>query len=185
MLQPSAYPEDSPVLNKLQNLETQSRWLGGTQNFYRVPLTSFFTKTRNIAGVEMQPNEGSGNESTGLNDGSKNSIPTTYLTDAWNWGAEIFCGCEVRFVEKALEGKGYIVHFALHGKGRQFFGEAFHEQLFWVKAVCFTIMQYVYVLSRSLRMTCASLAPEQSERQKYYFALETLVYKCLRWLAPT
>jgi hypothetical protein len=188
MLQPSNYPEDAPVLNKLRNLEAQSKWLGGKENFYRVPLTSFFTKTRNKAGVEMQANEGSGNESTGLNDGSKNSIPTTYLTDTWNWGAEIFCGCEVRFIEKALDDKGYIVHFAFHGKGRQSFSEAFHNQLFWVKAVgCMTLQTFspVYSLTIFLRMTCVSSALVQLERQKYCFALETLAYKCLRWSAQT
>lgn len=160
MLQPSTYPENAPALNKLQNLETQSGWLGGKQSFYRVPLTTSFTKGRNKAGVEMQANEGSGNECTGLNDGSKNSIPTTYLTDAWNWGAEIFCGCEVRFIEKALDDEGYIVHFALHGKGRQVFNEVFHTQLFWVKAVCCIVLQVLSQLYRLkfVRMTCVSLA---------------------------
>ncbi|GIK07468.1 hypothetical protein Aspvir_003134 [Aspergillus viridinutans] len=138
MLQPSAYPEDHPRLNKLEHLREQSRWLGKGQSFYRVPLTTFFHGGRNNAGVAMQANSGSGHECTGLNDGSKNSVATTYLADAWNWGAEIFCGCEVRFVEKA-PGKGYIVYFAWHGSGRSVFNEDFKEQLFWVKAneLCF------------------------------------------------
>ena len=84
----------------------------------------------------MQPNRGTGHECTGLNDGSKNSVAVTYLTDAWNWGAEIYCGCEVRFVQKAPKGKGYIVHFARHGAGRSAFSDDFQHQLFWVKAVC-------------------------------------------------
>lgn len=83
----------------------------------------------------MYANTGSGHETTGLNDGSKNSVATTYLADAWNWGAEIFCGCEVRYVEKDVDGNGYIIHFAWHGSGRSVFSENFKEQLFWVKAV--------------------------------------------------
>ncbi|CAI7568320.1 unnamed protein product [Penicillium glandicola] len=132
MLQPSTYPDNS-TLNKLGHLEEESRLLGEKDNFYRVPLTIFFHNGRNSAGVPMQANRQSGHECTGLNDGSKNSVATTYLADAWNWGAEIFCGCEVQFVEKT-DGGGYTIHFAWHGSGRSVFADHFKEQLFWVKA---------------------------------------------------
>ncbi|CAG8906406.1 unnamed protein product [Penicillium egyptiacum] len=132
MLQPSTYPKNSTP-NKLDHLQKESKWLGGKENFYRVPLTIFFRNGRNSAGVPMQANRQSGHECTGLNDGSKNSVATTYLADAWNWGAEIFCGCEVRFVEKT-DGGGYTIHFAWHGSGRSVFADHFKEQLFWVKA---------------------------------------------------
>jgi hypothetical protein len=134
MLQPSTYPEEYPSPAKLEHLRDDSRWLGEEQNFYRAPLTTFFHSGRNKAGVFMHPNRGSGHECTGLNDGSKNTVATSYLADAWNWGTEIFCGCEVRFVEK-MEGGGYIVFFAWHGSGRSVFTNHFKEQLFWVKAV--------------------------------------------------
>ncbi|KAJ6029532.1 uncharacterized protein N7446_011119 [Penicillium canescens] len=117
MLQPSTYPENYPTPAKLEHLRADSRWLGEEQNFYHAPLTTFFHSGRNKAGVFMHPNRGSGHECTGLNDGSKNTVATSYLADAWNWDAEIFCGCEVRFVEKMEEG-GYIVFFAWHGSGR-------------------------------------------------------------------
>ncbi|PWY86597.1 FAD/NAD(P)-binding domain-containing protein [Aspergillus sclerotioniger CBS 115572] len=138
MLQPSPYPENHPPLAKLDTIQKQAGWLGKAQTFYRAPLTTFFRRGRNHVGVMMQGNGGSGNESTGLNDGSKNSVPTTYLTDAWNWGAEIFCGCEVRYIEQAPE-KGYVVYFAWHGRGRSAFAEDVKTQLFWVKAndLCF------------------------------------------------
>ncbi|OQE13450.1 hypothetical protein PENFLA_c048G06376 [Penicillium flavigenum] len=132
MLQPSTYPGNSTP-NKLEHLSKESRWLGEKGNFYRVPLTIFFHNGRNSAGVPMQANRQSGHECTGLNDGSKNSVATTYLADAWNWGAEIFCGCEVQFVEKT-GGGGYTIHFAWHGSGRSVFTDHFKEQLFWVKA---------------------------------------------------
>lgn len=135
MLQPSTYPEEFPSLSKFEHLREDSRRLGTGANFYKAPLTTFFHDSRNNVGVRMQANAGSGHESTGLNDGSKNSVATTYLADAWNWGAEIFCGCEVKFIEKDPDEKGYIIHFAWHGSGRSVFADHFKEQLFWIKAV--------------------------------------------------
>ncbi|KOS39234.1 hypothetical protein ACN38_g9926 [Penicillium nordicum] len=132
MLQPSTCPDDSTP-SKLEHLREESRWLGEKNSFYRVPLTIFFHNGRNRAGVPMQANKQSGHECTGLNDGSKSSVATTYLADAWNWGAEIFCGCEVQFVEKT-DGGGYTIHFVWHGSGRSVFADHFKEQLFWVKA---------------------------------------------------
>ncbi|PYH65952.1 FAD/NAD(P)-binding domain-containing protein [Aspergillus vadensis CBS 113365] len=139
MLQPSPYPEDHPPLLKLEAIQIQAEWMGKVVSFYRTPLTTFFRRERNHVGVMMQENHGSGNESTGLNDGSKNTVSTTYLTDAWNWGAEIFCGCEVRYIEQAPNQEGYVVYFAWHGRGRSAFGEEVKTQLFWVKAteLCF------------------------------------------------
>ncbi|KAL3254715.1 hypothetical protein ABHI18_008743 [Aspergillus niger] len=139
MLQPSPYPEGHPRLLKLEAIQKQAEWLGKVVSFYRTPLTTFFRRERNHVGVMMQENQGSGNESTGLNDGSKNTVSTTYLTDAWNWGAEIFCGCEVRYIEHAPNQEGYVVYFAWHGSGMSSFGEDVNAQLFWVKAneLCF------------------------------------------------
>jgi hypothetical protein len=135
MLQPSPYPKNYPKLKKLEHLRHESKLLGKSKNFYRTPLTIYFHDGQNNAGVPMQANRGSGHESTGLNDGSKNSVAVTYLADAWNWGAEIFCGCEVQYVEKSADGVGYTIHFAWHGPGRSSFKDDFKEQLFWIKAV--------------------------------------------------
>ncbi|KAL3470296.1 FAD/NAD(P)-binding domain-containing protein [Aspergillus californicus] len=134
MLQPTLYPKSHPQLPKLSHLQEAAGTRGQQSNFSRVPLTTFFHEGRNRTGVNMQPNQGTGHESTGSNDGSKNSVPVTYLADAWNWGAEIFCGCQVRYVEKETTGEGYIVHFSWHAKGRGTFDEGFRTQLFWVKA---------------------------------------------------
>ncbi|EAW17024.1 uncharacterized protein NFIA_003800 [Aspergillus fischeri NRRL 181] len=130
MLQPSAYPEDHPRLNKLGHLREQSRWLGKGQSFYRVPLTTFFHGGRNNAGVAMQANSGSGHECTGLNDGSKTRWPLPILRMHGTGARRSFAGAP---------GKGYIVYFAWHGSGRSVFNEDFKEQLFWVKAneLCF------------------------------------------------
>ena len=119
----------------MEHLQFLSKSSSEMQKFYRVPLTTFFKSGRNSVGVTMRANSGSGQECTGLNDGSKNSVATTYLADAWDWGAEMFCGCEVQYVEQGVDGKGYVIYFARHGSGREEFGGEFKHQLFWVKAV--------------------------------------------------
>jgi choline dehydrogenase-like flavoprotein len=83
----------------------------------------------------------SGQDCTGVNDGSKSSVLMNYLPDAWNWGAEIFCECEVRYVKKDPSGKGYLVFYAWHGndRNRADFKDLFHNELMWVhaKELCF------------------------------------------------
>ncbi|KAJ5762401.1 uncharacterized protein N7511_005783 [Penicillium nucicola] len=162
MLQPFTYPEKYSNPAKLEHLRNDSTWLGQGDNFYRAPVTTFFHGGRNKAGVPMHPNRRSGHECTGLNDGSKNTVATSYLADAWNWGAEMFCGCEVRFVEK-MEGGGYIIFFTWHGHGRSVFADHFKEQLFWVKAreFCFLgagALGTTEILLRS-RQHCLQMSP--------------------------
>ena len=83
----------------------------------------------------------SAQDSTGVNDGSKSSVLMNYLPDAWNWGAEIFCECEVRYVKKDPSGKGYLIFFAWHGnrRNRSHFEDLFYNELMWVhaKELCF------------------------------------------------
>ncbi|KAF7366427.1 FAD/NAD(P)-binding domain-containing protein [Mycena sanguinolenta] len=139
MLQPTPYPEDYPPLKKLQVLEKQAKALGQEANFYRVPQTTFFHDGLNNVGVEMKASTCSGQDCTGVNDGSKHSVLMNYIPDAWNWGAEIFCQCEVRYIRKDPNGNGYIVFFAWHEDGRDAFEDAFYNQLLWVRAkeLCF------------------------------------------------
>ncbi|KAK8242173.1 hypothetical protein IWZ00DRAFT_443295 [Phyllosticta capitalensis] len=139
MLQPSPYPTNYPLLHKLNVLEKQARALGQEQNFYRVPQTTFFHDGLNAAGVEMKASTGSGQDCTGVNDGSKNSVLMNYIPDAWNWGAEIFCECEVRYIRRDEENGGYVVFFAWHGDDRNKFGGQFYSDLMWVRAkeLCF------------------------------------------------
>ncbi|EKG22550.1 Fumarate reductase/succinate dehydrogenase flavoprotein [Macrophomina phaseolina MS6] len=138
MLQPTPYPDHYLPPKKLLVLEKQAEALGQKQNFYRVPQTTFFHDGVNNAGVEMKASTCTGQDSTGLNDGSKNSVLVNYISDAWNWGAEIFCECEVRYISKDPRG-GYIIYYAWHGVGREKFEHVFHENLMWVRAkeLCF------------------------------------------------
>ncbi|KAF2019480.1 FAD/NAD(P)-binding domain-containing protein [Aaosphaeria arxii CBS 175.79] len=117
MLQPTPYPNDYPDLKKLHVLERQAHALGLDDNFYRVPQTTFFHDGLNASGVEMKASTGSGQDCTGVNDGSKNSVLMTYIADAWNWGAEIFCECDVKYVKKDPSGHGYIVYYEAVDEG--------------------------------------------------------------------
>ncbi|KAH7345933.1 hypothetical protein BKA66DRAFT_433768 [Pyrenochaeta sp. MPI-SDFR-AT-0127] len=129
MLQPTPYPLSHPTPLKSSTFEAQARRLGVHGNFYRPPLTTFFHHANNRAGVQMHESTGSGNECTGTNDGSKNSVLATYLADAWSWGAEIFCAVDVKYIRKKGRNDGYLVFYELIGEGK---GE--ERRKMWVRA---------------------------------------------------
>jgi hypothetical protein len=114
-------------------LKKQAEVMGWGNKFYRVPQTTRFIDGPNSTGVEMQASALTGQDPTGVNDGSKSSTLVNYLSDAWNWGAEMFCECEVRFIRKAPD-EGYIVYFAWHGSKRGAFEKNIYEDLMWVHA---------------------------------------------------
>ncbi|KAH6684085.1 hypothetical protein B0J14DRAFT_646000 [Halenospora varia] len=136
VLQPEEYPRDWPDLPKLSTLEKQAEALGMHEKFKRVPQTTRFVGGPNSTGVEMYPSALTGMDSTGVNDGSKSSTLVNYLSDAWNWGAEMFCECEVRYIKKHPdpEEEGYLVFFAWHGSKRGAFQKNLYEDLMWVHA---------------------------------------------------
>ncbi|GKT78487.1 glucose-methanol-choline oxidoreductase [Colletotrichum tofieldiae] len=135
VLEPKKYPKDFPKLHKLETLEKQAKLMGWGDKFDRVPQTTRFEDGENSTGVYMRASTLSGQDTTGLNDGSKSTTLVNYLSDAWNWGTEMFCQCEVRYVTEApKERGGYIVHFAWHGGKRANFTNIFHEDLMWVHA---------------------------------------------------
>ncbi|RDL32056.1 uncharacterized protein BP5553_09458 [Venustampulla echinocandica] len=136
VLQPETYPTDWPELPKLKLLEKQAKNLGLEEKFSRVPQTTRFQGGPNSTGVEMYPSALTGMDSTGVNDGSKSSTLVNYLSDAWNWGAEMFCECEVRYIKKHPnpDEEGYLVFFAWHGSNRGAFKNNLYEDLMWVHA---------------------------------------------------
>lgn len=134
VLQPQPYPMDWPELPKLSLLEKQHKALG-MGKFYRPPQTTRFEGGPNSTGVEMKPSALTGMDSTGINDGSKSSTLVNYLSDAWNWGAEMFCECEVRYIKKlTYPEEGYLIFFAWHGSSRGAFKKYLYEDLMWVRA---------------------------------------------------
>jgi hypothetical protein len=89
MLEPEPYPDEFPELHKLNVLRQQAQALGMDNKFYRVPQTTKFRNGPNSTGVEMRASKLTGQDTTGVNDGSKITTLVTYLSDAWNWGAEM------------------------------------------------------------------------------------------------
>lgn len=136
VLEPETYPKDWPDLPKLTMLERQAEALGWKESFKRVEQTTRFMNGPNSTGVEMYPSALTGMDCTGVNDGSKSSTLVNYLSDAWNWGAEMFCQCEVRYIKKHPEPEigGYLVFFAWHGANRGAFKDNLYEDLMWVHA---------------------------------------------------
>ena len=90
VLQPAPYPDDFPTLKKLTVLEEQAKRLGLHDKFRRVNQTTRFIDGPNSSGVEMNASTLTGMDCTGVNDGSKSSTLMNYLSDAWNWGAEMY-----------------------------------------------------------------------------------------------
>jgi hypothetical protein len=92
VLQPQPYPENYPKLDKLEVLEEQAKLLGKEyhERFYRVPQTTTFQDGLNSMGVKQSHSTLTGQDCTGVNDGSKNSTLMNYLPDAWNRGAEMY-----------------------------------------------------------------------------------------------
>lgn len=123
------------MLPKLALLKKQAEYLGMADKFSRVEQTTRFRNGPNSCGVEMVPSALTGQDATGVNDGSKTTTLVTYLADAWNWGAEMFCECEVRYIEKCSTKRGgYNVYFAWHGRNRGHFKANLHGDLMWVHA---------------------------------------------------
>ncbi|PSR78665.1 hypothetical protein BD289DRAFT_376422 [Coniella lustricola] len=134
VLDPKKYPDDWPKLPKLELLKKQAEYLGMEEKFRRVEQTTRFRNGPNSCGVEMTPSALTGQDPMGVNDGSKTTTLVTYLADAWNWGAELFCECEVRYIQKCEKRGGYNVYFAWHGRSRGHFKANLHGDLMYVHA---------------------------------------------------
>jgi hypothetical protein len=89
MLQPESYPEDLPRIQKQTALEQQAKAAGVVKYFTSVQQTVAFRDKTNAAGVHLNASKLTGQDSIGLNDGSKNTVLATYLKDASNFGAEM------------------------------------------------------------------------------------------------
>lgn len=119
----------------MEIFKRQAQMMGLGSKYSKVPQTTRFRPGLNSCGVDMMPSTLTGQDATGVNDNSKTTTLVTYLADAWNWGAEMFCQCEVRHIEKVTDDRGgYIIYFAWHAHKRGKFQENLHEDLLWVHA---------------------------------------------------
>jgi hypothetical protein len=90
MLQPEIYPEELPRIQKQLILRQQADAIGLSKHFTAVRQTVAFREKTNAAGVHLNASKLTGQDSVGLNDGGKNTVLTTYLADAFNFGAEMY-----------------------------------------------------------------------------------------------
>ncbi|KAG0238168.1 hypothetical protein BGW42_007159 [Actinomortierella wolfii] len=122
MLQPVPYPEDWPELPKLTTLEKQAKGAGVHEKFTRPPITVHFKDAMNPAGVMQKKSTLTGNDTTGINDWSKNTTLMNYIPDAWNHGAEIYTCCNVVRIEHSTKRSApYTVYFEWVEEGRDEF----------------------------------------------------------------
>lgn len=90
MLQPQACPDDFLQSRKYKMLQQQAVTVGLGGSFGPVRQTTAFHERFNASGVRLSANKLNEQDSLGLDDGSKNTVLATYLTDAWKNGAEMY-----------------------------------------------------------------------------------------------
>ena len=100
-------------------LQRQAEALG--HKFTLPPINVTFETGVNEAGVEQPACTGCGDCVSGCNVGSKNTLLMNYLPDAWRWGASIFTGVDVQWVERSA-GR-WAVRYHLLDAGRERFDE--------------------------------------------------------------
>jgi cholesterol oxidase len=127
MLGATPYPDTHPALPKLAALRKSAEALG--QKFSKPPLAITFQDGVNEAGVTQKACNLCGDCCSGCNPGAKNTLLMNYLPDAKRHGAELFTAVDVRFIERAGDGR-WRVHFQVLGTGR----EAFEAPTLFVSA---------------------------------------------------
>lgn len=135
MFRPKRYPiDDFPELSKTKLFQEEAESLGFRNRYAVAEQTTKFTTGINSSGLEHNASLLNSQDFTGNNDGSKQTVLSTYIADAWNSGAEIFTQCEVRRIEEMSpgSGEGYIVFFAWHGQNRSIVD--MYRDLLWVHA---------------------------------------------------
>lgn len=107
MLCPTPYPKTFPVLPKMAAHERSAKAMGKSLTVLDLNVT--FQDGSSPAGVRQEKCKLCGNCVAGCNYLSKNTLLMNYLPDAKNHGAEIFCGAEVKYVER--KGGAWVVHY--------------------------------------------------------------------------
>jgi cholesterol oxidase len=79
--------------------------------FAPVKLAVSFSDGANAAGVLQSACTDCGDCFTGCNVGAKNTLAMNYLPAAKRFGAEMYTGIEVDFIERSPSGVGYVLHY--------------------------------------------------------------------------
>lgn len=101
MLRPTQYPATLAPLMKLSTLSQSAAKLGEPFRLLDVNVNFAGAPDGNHVGVPQSKCNACGDCVTGCNVGAKNTTRATYLPDAKNHGAEIFCELAVRRIERA------------------------------------------------------------------------------------
>ena len=120
MLDPSPYPEGAegyPELAKARAMKTSAAAMGFPFRYPDINVT--FDDHVNASGVPQKACTNCGDCVTGCNHSAKNTLLMNYLPDAYNHGAEIFCGVAVSYI--APLASGWIVYYEVFGTGRGVF----------------------------------------------------------------
>lgn len=116
MLRPAPYPEGTPgypALPKLRGMEKAARHLGAS--FQKPPINVYFgPEGKNWVGEPVSPCVGCGDCCSGCNFRAKTTTAMTWLPDARNHGAHIFCEVEVSHIERRP--KGWRLHLRALGE---------------------------------------------------------------------
>ena len=118
MLGATPYPDTHPPLPKLAALRKAAEALGRTVS--KPPIAVTFREGVNESGIPQKACNLCGDCCSGCNPGAKNTLLMNYLPDAKRHGAELFTSVEVRFLERAGDGR-WRVHFQVLGTGREAF----------------------------------------------------------------
>lgn len=125
MLRPRPYPQGEaapgggqwPALNKLRAMDKSAGRLGSTLR--HPPINVSFADGPNAAGVHQPACNLCGDCCSGCNTGAKTTTQMTYVADAAAKGAEIFCGAQVRWVERRAD--RWVIGYVPLDTGRDVF----------------------------------------------------------------
>lgn len=129
MLDPLPYPEGAegyPELAKARAMKASAAAMGFPFKYPDINVT--FDDHVNAAGVPQKACTNCGDCVTGCNHWAKNTLLMNYLPDAFNHGAEIFCGVAVSHIEPSPG--GWTVYYEVFGTGRG----VFHAPLLFTRA---------------------------------------------------
>jgi cholesterol oxidase len=119
MLGSTPHPEARMPLAKTALLRRSAERMG--EQFLLPTINVTFEDGVNAAGVEQVACNGCGDCVSGCNVGAKNTLLMNYLPDAFHWGASIFTGVDVCWLERS--GDQWAVRYQVIGAGRSRFGE--------------------------------------------------------------
>jgi cholesterol oxidase len=120
MLRPVPYPADDasrPPLAKLQRLAESAERIGVPVT--QPPINVVLEAGTNAAGVHQPACTGCGDCCSGCNVGAKSTTQMTYIPDAVDHGAEVYCDVSVRHLRK--EADGWRVFYVVSSQRRDGF----------------------------------------------------------------